>query len=134
MDQGKHETVREILRKEGVSWQATKTWKASKDPDFVAKKTRILDLYDRPPADGRGDLCRRVRAAEPANPSRSRLVPSRQRATHTRTNGVRHTFAALDLATGQMFYRFATANAGHSSSASASNCAAASLPGALSGL
>ncbi|UJW28755.1 helix-turn-helix domain-containing protein [Saccharothrix sp. AJ9571] len=47
------ETVRQILRKEGVSWQPTKTWKASKDPDFVAKKTRILDLYDHPPADGR---------------------------------------------------------------------------------
>lgn len=47
------ETVRQILRSEGVSWQATKTWKASKDPDFVAKKTRILDLYDHPPTDGR---------------------------------------------------------------------------------
>ncbi|GAB2797993.1 helix-turn-helix domain-containing protein [Amycolatopsis magusensis] len=47
------ETVRQILRAEGVSWQATKTWKASKDPDFVAKKTRTLDLYDHPPADGR---------------------------------------------------------------------------------
>ncbi|WP_410628520.1 helix-turn-helix domain-containing protein, partial [Amycolatopsis sp. cmx-8-4] len=46
------ETVRQILRKEGVSWQATKTWKASKDPDFIPKKTRILDLYDRPPTDG----------------------------------------------------------------------------------
>ncbi|MQA76755.1 MAG: IS630 family transposase, partial [Solirubrobacterales bacterium] len=23
------------------------------DPDFVAKKDRILDLYDHPPADGR---------------------------------------------------------------------------------
>src|SRR6185369_2179161 len=46
------ETVRKILRKEGVSWQATKTWKASKDPDFIPKKTRILGLYDHPPADG----------------------------------------------------------------------------------
>src|SRR3954470_606394 len=32
------ETVRQILRQEGVSWQATKTWKASKDPDFIPKK------------------------------------------------------------------------------------------------
>jgi transposase len=47
------ETIRKILHEEGVSWQATKTWKASKDPDFVAKKTRILNLYDHPPADGR---------------------------------------------------------------------------------
>jgi len=47
------ETVRRILRAAGVSWQATKTWKASKDPDFAAKKTRILGLYDHPPTDGR---------------------------------------------------------------------------------
>ncbi len=32
--------------------------------------------------------------------------PARQRATYTRTAGVRHMFAALDLASGQMFYRF----------------------------
>jgi transposase len=46
------ETVRQIVHDAGVSWQATKTWKASKDPDFRAKKNRILDLYDHPPADG----------------------------------------------------------------------------------
>jgi hypothetical protein len=34
-------------------WPATKTWWARKDPEFVAKKTRILDLCDRPRADGR---------------------------------------------------------------------------------
>jgi transposase len=32
--------------------------------------------------------------------------PARQRATYNRTGGVRHMFAALDLASGQMFYRF----------------------------
>ena len=32
--------------------------------------------------------------------------PARQRATYTRTAGVRHMFAALDLASGQLFYRF----------------------------
>jgi transposase len=31
------ESARQILRAAGVSWQATKTWKASKDPDFTAK-------------------------------------------------------------------------------------------------
>ncbi|WP_240522059.1 IS630 family transposase [Amycolatopsis vastitatis] len=104
------ETVRQILRKAGVSWQATKTWKASKDPDFVAKKTRILDLYDHPPADGRV-IC--VDEFGPLNlqprPGRGwfpRGRPARLRATYTRTAGVRHMFAALDLATGQMFYRF----------------------------
>ena len=32
--------------------------------------------------------------------------PARRQATHTRTAGVRHLFAALDLATGQLCYRF----------------------------
>lgn len=47
------ESVRQILRAAGISWQATKTWKASRDPDFASKMARILALYDRPPADGR---------------------------------------------------------------------------------
>ncbi|WP_435593830.1 hypothetical protein [Nocardia sp. bgisy118] len=47
------ETVRQILEAGGVSWRATKTWKASNDSDFQAKMARVLDLYDHPPADGR---------------------------------------------------------------------------------
>jgi transposase len=47
------ESVRQILRAGGISWQATKTWKSSNDPDFVTKMRRVLDLYDHPPADGR---------------------------------------------------------------------------------
>jgi hypothetical protein len=42
-----------VLREAEISWQATKTWKASKDPDFAAKMARILALYDHPPDDGR---------------------------------------------------------------------------------
>jgi transposase len=104
------ETVRVILRDAGISWQAGKTWKASKDPDFAAKMARILELYDRPPSDGRV-VC--VDEFGPLNlqprPGRGwfpRGCPSRRRATYTRTVGVRHMFAALDLASGQMFYRF----------------------------
>ena len=55
------ESVRQILRAGGISWQAAKTWKASADPDFIARMRRVLDLYDHPPADGRvicADLCR----------------------------------------------------------------------------
>jgi transposase len=85
------ETVRQILRKAGVSWQATKTWKASKDPDFVAKKNRILDLYDNPPADGRvvcvdefGPLNLQPR---PGHGWFRRGEPARLRATYTRTKG-----------------------------------------------
>ena len=55
------ESLRQILRAGGVSWQAAKTWKAPADPAFIAKMRRVLDLYDHPPAGGRvicADLCR----------------------------------------------------------------------------
>ncbi|MFJ8749083.1 hypothetical protein ACIREO_07085 [Streptomyces sp. NPDC102441] len=47
------ETLRRILREGKVSWQTTTTWKASTDPEFIAKMNRVLALYDTPPADGR---------------------------------------------------------------------------------
>ena len=104
------ESVRAILRKAGINWQATKTWKASKDPDFATKMAHILHLYDHPPTDGRV-VC--VDEFGPLNlqprPGRGWFRagrPARQRATYTRTGGVRHMFAALDLASGEMFYRF----------------------------
>lgn len=47
------ESIRQILHGTGISWLATKTWKASTDPDFIAKMRRVLDLYDhRPPMAG----------------------------------------------------------------------------------
>ena len=54
------ESVRQILREAGISWQATKTWKGSRDPEFAAKMARILDLYDHPHRQSRraGDLRR----------------------------------------------------------------------------
>ncbi|MGW5366678.1 IS630 family transposase [Actinopolymorpha pittospori] len=104
------ETVRRILAQAGISWQATKTWKHSRDPEFSAKKDRILALYDHPPTDGRvvcvdefGPLNLQPRPGRGWYPA---TRPARRRATYTRTAGVRHMFAALDLNTGQMFYRF----------------------------
>lgn len=77
-----------------MPWQATKTWKASKGPDFMVKKTRILDLYDHPPADGRvicadefGPLNLQPRPGRGWFPKGR---PARQRATYTRTKGIRH--------------------------------------------
>ena len=68
------ETLRRILHDGGVSWQATKTWKASTDPDFIVEDAPGPGPL-RPPARGRpGDLRRRVRAAEPAAPPRPRLA------------------------------------------------------------
>jgi len=40
-----HEGLRALLRAEGVSFQAVKTWKASADPDYTAKKARVEQLY-----------------------------------------------------------------------------------------
>ena len=71
---------------------------------------RILALYDDPPPEGRV-IC--VDEFGPLNlqprPGKGWFrtgQPARRRATYTRTAGVRQLFAALDLASGQLFYRF----------------------------
>lgn len=103
------ETLRRILRESGVSWQTTTTWKASTDPEFIAKMRRILELYDHPPDDGRV-VC--VDEFGPLNllPRKGKSWqfqgrPRRLRATYHRYDGVMHMLAALDLATGKLFYR-----------------------------
>ena len=40
-----HEGLRIVLREEGVTFQCLKTWKASKDPRYAAKKARVEQLY-----------------------------------------------------------------------------------------
>ena len=57
VDDISHEGLRMLLREEGVTFQRLKTWKASKDPRYAAKKARVEHLYaiaDREitPADG----------------------------------------------------------------------------------
>ncbi len=46
VDDISHEGLRLVLREEGVSFQVIKTYKASSDPDFEAKKNRVLHLYE----------------------------------------------------------------------------------------
>ncbi|HWH33840.1 MAG TPA: helix-turn-helix domain-containing protein [Acidimicrobiales bacterium] len=124
VDDISHEGLRDLLRKEGVSFQVIKTFKQSNDPDYEAKKNRVLELYDI--ADGKveagpGDptvvLC--VDEFGPLNllprPGKqwapmasgkgSKASPRRRRrrATYTRTQGVRHLMAALDLGTDKMY-------------------------------
>jgi hypothetical protein len=56
-----------VLKRAGISWQSTKTWKHSTDAEFAAKKARILHLYDRAPENARViciDLCRHGDYAE----------------------------------------------------------------------
>jgi transposase len=124
VDDISHEGLRVLLREEGVSFQVIKTFKASNDPDFEAKKNRVLELYDL--ADGktapqRGDptvvICvdefgplnlqphpgrqwAPVAAGkgDPAAPRRRR-----RRATFNRPHGVRHLLAGYDLSTDRLY-------------------------------
>ena len=45
VDDISNEGLRVLLRQEGVTFQRLKTWKASKDPRYAAKKARIEHLY-----------------------------------------------------------------------------------------
>jgi transposase len=117
-----HEGLREILRTEHVSFQAVKTRKTSRDPDYAVKKARVEHLY----AIADGEV-----VAEPGEPEvifcmdefgalnlqprpgrqwagRSGRDPDRgprprMRATYTRTQGVRRLFAALELGRNKMY-------------------------------
>jgi transposase len=124
VDDISHEGLRVLLREEGVSFQALKTWKASNDPDFEAKKNRILELYaiadgrvtpgeDDPtvvicldefgplnlqPHPGRQWAAMGSKHADPDRPPRRR-----RRATYKRPHGVRHLLAAYDLSTDRLY-------------------------------
>src|SRR5262245_45696805 len=45
VDDISHEGLRALLREEGVTFQRLKTWKASTDPDYAAKKARVERRY-----------------------------------------------------------------------------------------
>jgi len=120
VDDISHEGLRALLRREEVSFQAIKTWKQSTDPDFEVKKNRVLELYDiaegkAEPAEGDPTVVFSMDEFGPLNllprpgkqwapvvSRRSKGSPGaprrrRRRATYTRTQGVRHLLAALDL-------------------------------------
>jgi transposase len=118
VDDISHEGLRVLLREEGVSFQRLKTWKVSKDPDYAAKKARVEHLYaiaDREvvPEPGEPEVIFCVDEFGPLNlqprPGRhwaavsgkgrepGRAPRPRMRATYTRTEGVRHLFAAYEL-------------------------------------
>lgn len=115
-----HEGLRALLRAEQVSFQRLKTWKQSNDPDFEAKKNRVLELYalaDGRARRGRGDpdevIC--VDEFGPLNlqphpgrqwaceGGRGQVRRRRRRATYTRPHGVRHLFAAYDLKANKLY-------------------------------
>nr|WP_232791226.1 IS630 family transposase [Streptomyces kanasensis] len=124
VDDISHEGLRILLREEGVSFQRLKTWKTSKDPDYAAKKARVEHLYaiadaEVIPEEGEPEVVFCVDEFGPLNlmphPGRQwaerggkhkdpdREPRRRRRATYNRYGGVRHLFAALDLAKDKLY-------------------------------
>ena len=124
VDDISHEGLRSLLREEGVSFQVIKTFKQSNDPDFEAKKNRILELYAI--ADGKAppnkDDPTVVICMDEFGPLNLQPHPGKQwapaaagkgdighprrrrrRATYTRPHGVRHLMAGYDLATDRLY-------------------------------
>ena len=120
VDDISHEGLRTLLHQEGVSFQRIKTWKVSNDPDFEAKKNRVLELYaiaDGQAQPGPGDPTV-VFCSDEFGPLNLQPHPGRQwahhgggaeqprrtrRATFTRPNGVRHLLAGYDLSTNRIY-------------------------------
>ena len=115
-----HEGLRVLLHQEGVSFQVIKTWKQSRDPDFEAKKNRILHLYGLMDGtdevvDGDPEVVICVDEFGPLNlqphPGRQWATRGgggprprrRRRATYTRPHGVRHLLAAYDLSRDRLY-------------------------------
>jgi transposase len=124
VDDISHEGLRVLLREEGVSFQVIKTFKVSNDPDFEAKKNRVLELYDI--ADGKAlpgpDDPTVVICMDEFGPLNLQPHPGKQwapvaagkgdvgsprrrrrRATFTRPHGVRHLLAGYDLSTDRLY-------------------------------
>ena len=90
-----------ILAAAGLSFQRTRTWKASPDPDYEAKAARVIALYAAPPADAvvisfdqMGPISLRPHAGAGWA---QRKRPERQRATYTRRHGIRYVMGAIDV-------------------------------------
>lgn len=98
-----------LLGEAGLSFQRTRSWKASPDPDYEPKAARVLDLYANPPADGPVicfdqmgpiSLC----PTHGAGWARKRR-PERLRATYNRRHGIRYVFGALDVHRDRLYAR-----------------------------
>ena len=120
VDDISHEGLRVLLCEEGVSFQVIKTWKQSSDPDFEARKNRILHLYGL--MDGTDDVLdgdpEVVVCVDEFGTLNLQPHPGRQwatrggggprprrrrRATYTRPHGVRHLLAAYDLSRDRLY-------------------------------
>ena len=105
------EHLRRILEQEGITYQKTRTWKKSPDPDYEAKKNRILRLYRRAERgklknaavvcfDECGPLSLRPWAGSGWFQAKK---PKRMRATYRRPHGVSYLFGAYDVGKDHMW-------------------------------
>jgi transposase len=105
-------------------FQAVKTWKTSTDPDYEAKKNRVLELYaiadgkvDPGPDDPAVVICmdefgplnlqphpgRQWAPAAVGTGDTGRPRRRRRRATYLRPHGIRHLLAGYDLSTDRLY-------------------------------
>jgi transposase len=105
-----------LLAEAGLSFQRTRTWKASPDPDYAEKAARILALCGEPPPDGpvvsfdqMGPIS--LRPTPGAGWAR-RGRPERQRADYNRRAGIRYVFGAYDVHADRLRVRLRPRRAG----------------------
>jgi transposase len=105
-----------LLAEAGLSFQRTRTWKASPDPDYEQKTARILELCEqRPPGavvvsfDQMGRVSLRPTAGAGWAP---RGRPERQRADYNRRHGTRYVFGAFDVHADRLRVRLRPKRAG----------------------
>lgn len=92
--------MRSTLHRCDITYQCTRMWKQSNDPEFHAKYARVKALYDKCPIRN-AVICRRVRSLV-LRPYHGRTWEQRGRvqqlpATYGRSFGVRHMLAFYDV-------------------------------------
>ncbi|HWT24229.1 MAG TPA: IS630 family transposase [Solirubrobacteraceae bacterium] len=104
-----HEGLRQLLHAEGVRFQAVRTWKRSNDPDFQAKRDRIVELYALADAGEAVVICLDEFGPLNLQPQPGgrgwapRAKPKRIRATFTRPHGIRHLMSAYDVGADRLY-------------------------------
>ena len=105
-----------LLADAGLSFQRTRSWKASPDPDYQARAARVLELYAAAPIDGpvisfdqMGPIS--LKPIHGAGWAR-RKRPERLRATYNRKHGIRYIFGALDVHRDRLYARMRPRRAG----------------------
>jgi transposase len=105
-----------VLAEAGLSFQRTRSWKASPDPDYETRAARVLELYAAAPFDGpvisfdqMGPISLKPIQGASWRPLKR---PDRLRATYNRKHGIRYIFGALDVHRDRLYARMRPRRAG----------------------